>query len=207
MRSEFDINEYDIWTENGRSEVEQIGFRNGLIKYYRVGVLRSFFSNGVQCMVTGEWHSRKHNNVIAAHIWMSKTRGKGLPKFGLSDDDLMTPRNGFLALKDIEDKFDRKQLCFLYNPLSTQGKFTVKLLDPAIRPLVIRQSRQGKTFAQIDVIVLQHPQLHFPYRRLLGFHARCSYALARIKGWIAEGAVFAEYFDISETASAPETYR
>ena len=139
IKDEFNISEYDIWTEQGRSETEQVTFKDGMTKYYKRRS-RFPFTNQLQCMVTGEWHGR--GDVIAAHIWMSKTRGKGLPKFGLSINDLMSARNGFLVLKDFEEKFDRKQVCFLYRPLTNQGKFTVKVLDPAIRNLTIRKSKK-----------------------------------------------------------------
>ena len=204
LKDEFNISEYDIWTEQGRSDTEQATFKDGMIKYYK-RKSRFPFTNQLKCMVTGEWHGR--GDVIAAHIWMSKTRGKGLPKFGLSITDLTSPRNGFLVLKDIEEAFDRKQLCFLYRPLTNQGKFTVKILDPSVRNLAIRKSTKSLTFGQIDGVELQHPSQKFPFRRLLGFHARCSYANAREKGWISADSVFDEYFDISETASAPDTYR
>ena len=204
LRNEFNVSEYDVWTEQGRTEVEQTAFKNGLIKYYR---RNSFvpFSNQLHCMVTSEWHNRE--DVIASHIWPSKTRGKGLPKFGLSFNDLMNPRNGFLVLKDIEDKFDRKQLCFLYDPLVNPGKYVVKILDPSIRGLIIKKSKgESRTFESIDGAELQHPPGKFPYRRLLGFHARCAYAIAREKNWIPPESIFREYFDISSTASAPDTY-
>ena len=204
LKEEFNVSEYDIWSEKGRTEIEQTTFKDDMIMYYHRGSVIPFV-NQLCCMVTGQWHPRK--DVVAGHIWMSKTRGKGLPKFGLSVNDLMSARNGFLVLKDIEDKFDRKQLCFLYSPLTNQGKFTVKILDPTIRNSIIKMSHDSRTFQQIDGVELQHPHQKFPYRRLLGFHARCSYAKAREKGWISADSVFDEYFDISETASAPDTYR
>ena len=202
LNNEFNVTEYDIWTERGRTEIEQRTFKDDMIKYYK----RSAWwqRNKLRCMVTDQWHTR--GDVIACHIWMNKTRGKGLAKFGLAVNDLMDNRNGFLALKDIEDKFDRKQLCFLYSPLTDSGKFLVKVLDPTIRDSVIRNSNPPLTFGNVDGFELQHPSGRFPYRRLLGFHARCSYKNAKEKGWIPADSVFDEYFNISETASAPDTY-
>ena len=191
---------------------EQKAFKDDLIKYYRRNSFVPFsfvpfvpfVPQKVRCMVTNEWHHRE--DVIASHIWPSKTRGKGLPKFGLAISDLTNPRNGFLVLKDIEVKFDRKQLCFLYDPLVTPGKYVVKILDPSIQDLVIRKSKNSRTFQSIDGAELRHPSGKFPYRRLLGFHARCAFAIAREKNWIPPESIFKEYFDISSTASAPDTY-
>ena len=93
------LNNYDIWTETGRSEVEQQEFKNGMIKFYNRG---GFFNrNQVQCMMTNEWHRRDH--VIAEHIWKHKMHGNGLHKFNLERKDAGSPRNGILMLKDVED--------------------------------------------------------------------------------------------------------
>jgi hypothetical protein len=136
LNNEFNVTEYDIWTERGRTENEQRSFKDEMIKYYK---RNAWSGNKLRCMVTNQWHTQ--GDVIACHIWMNKTRGKGLVKFGLAVNDLMNTRNGFLALKDIEDKFDRKQLCFLCSPLTDSGKFLVKVLDPnSIRNSVVRNS-------------------------------------------------------------------
>jgi hypothetical protein len=138
---------------------------------------------------------------------MSKTKGRGLPKFGLSIADLNNPRNGLLMLKDIENAFDRKQLCFLYQPFGETAEriFLVKVLDPDIKQMTITGTT--KNFTDIDMTHLQVPKNRIPYRRLLSFHARCSFHHAKEIGWIQAHESFDEYFDISETASAPDTYK
>jgi hypothetical protein len=179
--------------------VEQKEFKDALIEFY---AREGFCRNQVRCMITNEWHSR--NDVIAARIWMIKTREQGLAKFHLEFHDLVSPRNGFLALKSIEEKFDRKQLCFLYHPLEGNG-FTVKVLDPSILNTVIDKSKGKLTFGAIDGKRLCHPPGKFPYRRLLGSHARSCYVNARNRGWILDNENFEEYFHLSETASAPDS--
>jgi hypothetical protein len=155
-------------------------------------------------MITNEWHDK--SEVIASHIWMSKTRGRGLYKFGLTVNELYDCRNGFLVLKDIEDAFDHKQVCFLYNALSNLPQFVLKVLDPNLLPKVIEVSLAKFTFAEIDGFILQHPPKKFPYRRLLGFHAKCSYKNALKNNWISDEDAqgFVEFCNISETASAPD---
>jgi len=155
-------------------------------------------------MVTNDWFSA--NLVIASHIWMTKTRGKGLPKFGLSVTDLNNARNGILILKDIEDAFDKKQVCILYQPFGEVATrvFLIKVLDPGIMGNTITGT--SKTFADIHMTKLHMPNNKFPYRRLLSFHARCSYKRAMDMQWIQTSDVFDEYFHLSETASNPDTY-
>ncbi len=202
LEKEFNLSEYDIWTETGpRDRKEQEIFKNELLIYYKRS---GFFTSKVRCMVTNEWHNRK--KVIGGHLWMSKTRGKGLPKFGLAFSDLMSPRNGLLMLEPIENAFDSKYLCFLYNPLGGDNSqnFIVKVLNPGLMDQVI--SGTTKLFRHIDGAILQHPKDRFPFRRILSFHAKCSFKLALNKGWITpeEFQNFQDYFNISETASNPK---
>lgn len=201
VEKEFNASEYDIWTEEGRSQSEQQDFKNALTKYY---MRRSWFNKKIRCMVTNEWHA--YGNVIAGHIWMAKTRGKGLPKFGLNISDLASPRNGLLVLKDIENAFDQKRLCFLYQPFggTNSQQLVVKVLDPSLMNLPILHSH--KKFSDLDGQPLHCPMDRLPFRRLLGFHAQCSYHHARVKGWLPETDTFEEYFNISDTASAPDMH-
>jgi hypothetical protein len=188
---------YDIWTETGRSEVEQQEFKDGLIKYYSRG---GFFArNQVQCMMTNEWHRRDH--VIAEHIWKHKMHGNGLHKFNLERKDAGSPRNGILMLKDIEDAFTVKHVCIVYNSL--RRVFKIKVLNPNIFDTVINHST--KTFRDIHDTKLCHPKKKFPFRRLLSFHARCAHKVAREKGWITdvEESLFRPFHDLSDTASVP----
>ena len=205
LEREFNTIEYDIWTEQGRTAVEQSDFKKSLIKYYQRGPGTRIWRYGkLKCMVTNKWFSA--DLVIASHIWMTKTRGKGLSRFGLSVADLNNARNGLLMLKDIEDAFDKKQVCILYQPFGAVATrvFLIKILDPSIMGNTITGTLE--TFAMINMTQLSMPNNKFPYRRLLSFHARCSYKRARDMGWIEASEVVDEYFHLSETASNPDTY-
>ena len=189
---------YDIWSESGRSVAEQQDFKKRLFSFYkRKGYLRD-----ARCMVTNQWHPTRI--IIASHIWKSCTHGVGLHKFGLGRDDCSSSRNGFLVLEDIEKMFDVKHLCFLYNPLTQ--KFAVKIMNPCINDKVIKHSNPPLTFSDIDGMHLHHPKEHIPYRRLLSFHARCSFRNAREKNWITaeEESAFVPFHNLSETASVSD---
>ena len=192
---------YDIWTETGRSEVEQEEFNEKLLDFYsrRSWMLWNY---KVQCMVTNQWHRR--DRVIASHIWKHEMHGNELHKFGLQRLDCISPRNGFLMLKSIEQRFDWKHICFVYNPLSQQ--FIVKVLNPAIRDVVIQFSKPERKFSDIEGLQLQHPIGKMPFRRILSFHARCAFKFAREKGWITvtEENLFMPYHDLSDSASIPD---
>jgi hypothetical protein len=197
---EHNLSNYDIWTETGRSEAEQTEFKASLIKYYdRAG----WWHRGkLRCMVTNRWHEK--NEVVAAHIWAHRTHGDGLGKFHLNRNDVSCMRNGFLVLKDIEKQFDKKYLCFVYNAI--EQKLVVKVLNPALLGRNIEFSKPPTTFADIDGGQLSHPNGKYPFRRLLSFHARCSYKFAKEKGWITAEieAQFKPYHDLSDTASVPD---
>jgi hypothetical protein len=189
---------YDIWTETGRSEVEQQEFKERLITFYKCrGWLRR---NEIRCMMTGEWHRR--DLIIAEHIWKHKMHGKGLHAFRLEVKDTSSPRNGILMLKDVEDQFTVKKVCIVYNAVTEV--FTIKVLDPSILDRTITDSK--KKFRDIHDRQLWHPSnKRIPFRRLMSFHARCAYKFAREKGWISvdEERLFEPYHDLSDGASSP----
>lgn len=188
------LNKYDIWTESGRSAVEQQEFKDSMIKYYK---RNSWFGHKVRCMMTNEWHRRDH--VIAEHIWKHKMDGNGLHKFNLQRTDAGSPRNGILMLQAIEDRFTIKHVCIVYD--SIRKVFIIKVLNPDILTTVITPS--NKTFGDIDGRKLNHPKNCIPFRRLLSFHARCAFKFAREKGWISveQENLFMPFHDLSDTAS------
>lgn len=195
---DFNLQTYDIWTEGGRSQIEQEEFKKNLIKFYKRG---RWWSKNICCMATGVWGSR--DKVIASHIWKQYKHGVGLPKFGLHRQDATSPRNGLLLLRDIELKFDVKEICFVYD--SFRGLFLIKVLNPNILSMEIANSG-GKTFASINDKPIQHPKKNIPFRRLLSFHARCSFLAAKEKGWISELQcnAYEPYHSLSESASVPD---
>ncbi len=144
--------------------------------------------------------SMARDKVTSSHIWKSETHGDGLQAFGLSPESVHSVRNILLLATNIERAFDVKQLCFLYNPL--QQTLTLKILDPILFAQKIRDDPVDKrTFRDIDSSVLRHPHDKFPYRRILHWHAKMSFAHAKIKGWINYDENFESYFDVSSDAS------
>ncbi len=91
----------------------------------------------------------------------------------------------------------------MYTPLARS--FCIKVLNPALLTVTIANSK-GKTFADINGQPLQHPKNKFPYRRLLSFHAQCSFKSAREKNWITQDIYdqFAPYHILSNSASVPD---
>lgn len=195
---ESNVTDLDIWTENGRSKKEQGNFKNDLIKYYKRK--KSYFSTDLHCMILDQPFPR--DQVIASHIWKYSTRGRGLQKFGLTVKDETNPRNGLLLVKALEEAFDVKYICFLYNPITQ--KIFLKVLNPQLLDEVVVPST--KTFREIDGSHLCHPASKFPYRRLLNFHAVCSYKHAKEQGWstIGDLDVVQSFFELSDGASMPE---
>lgn len=64
--------------------------------------------------------------VRASHIWKYCIQCVGLTEFGLHYSDLNSYRNGLLMYTSIEKAFDRKELCFVYNPF--EGKLILTIL-------------------------------------------------------------------------------
>jgi len=195
----------DPWTSSNKSVGEQKLFKTALIQYYRVAETNHGGAAHLQCMLTGQSFPRK--SVTASHIWKKATNGKGLPAFGIDQDKIDDPRNGLLLLKGIEDKFDNKQLCFLYDFIHT--KFECKILDPGLLKQTLDHPAQpgvrtSLTFADIDKKSLILPPGIFPYRRLLNWHARMSFVNAKKQGWVNLDAVVSDYFTLSETSSGYE---
>lgn len=188
----------DPWTTSKRSIEEQQNFKQALVNYYQ----RDAGNNQLYCMVLNRAYDRQH--VIASHIWKYCTRGKGLNEFGLKATDINNPRNGLLVAEGIEKAFDIKQLCFLWDPLQTCFKLVV--LDPSLLNQLVVPSTTQK-FQDIQSSVLHHPQQNFPYRRILGWHAKMSYEFALEQGWIDSNTFsqFQDYSYLSNPGSLPDS--
>jgi len=74
-----------------------------------------------------------------------------MSKFSLTVQDSTSPRNGLLMLKIIEERFDTKDVCFLYDPYKT--KLTLKSLNPDIMNSVVVPS--AKIFRMLDGALLR----------------------------------------------------
>lgn len=192
------VEKADIWTNTKRTIEEQEAFKAELIGYYQRGDSQN--PNVLTCMVLNRPFDRRF--VIASHIWKSSTRGKGLEMFNLTPDALNDPRNGILVAKGIEEAFDNKHLCFIWD--ASRERFIVKLLNPGLRHKFIDPSNSTK-FHEIHGRPLLTPRGRYPFRRIVGFHAKCAYRNARLVKWITEEefSQFEDYSLLSEGAAIP----
>jgi len=189
----------DVWTPSKRSQKEQYEFKKKLINFY--GCEDPKNSNNLFCMVLDQPFER--TKVIAAHLWKYSTYGEGLDEFGLKADDVSSPRNGIIIADGIEAAFDSKQLCFIYDPLAL--KLKVFVLDPNILEEKVSPS-PSTLFKEIIGAELHHPEGHFPFRRILAWHARCCFKIALAKKWIDQNKFceLEDYITLSEDAIEPD---
>ena len=143
----------------------------------------------------------RRDTVRAAHIWKFCTQGRGLEAFGLEETDLSSPRNGLLVADAIEQAFDIKRLCFLWNPFTK--RLVVHLLDPLLKAQMVVPSEE--LFADIHGKPLLTPESRYPFRRLLAFHARASFNRALRAKWITDDEFkqFHDFLRLSEGAVDP----
>lgn len=186
--------ELDCWHSNARTRVENEIFKSSLIQYYNRADPTN--PNNIICMLTNQSYPRKY--VRASHILKRCTDGDLMHYFGL-EPDIDHSRNGLLLLEPIEQLFDRKDLCFLYNPTTQQ--FHAKLLNITLANEGMK-AEDGRlfnlTYGSIDGLVLQLPQGVFPYRRVLSLHAKFSFSRALNRGWISSTENFEVYFNLSD---------
>jgi hypothetical protein len=102
-----------------------------------------------------------------------------------------------LALKTIEEAFDRKEVCFLYNP-TTQSLY-LKVVNPVLLNKKLRKDTScTRLFSHVDNAVLRLPAGVFPFRRCLSMHAKLSFSMALDFKWITISAALKTYFYLSE---------
>jgi len=176
----------DCWERDSfMSLVRDPNFKRAIVEYYGRGA-----PNGkLMCQVLNRDYPSA--DVIASHIWKSETRGEGLEHFGLQKTDIHNNRNGLLLCKGIEEAFDRKQVCFIYDFLHNKLMFFVAdqtLLDRYVFP-----SKTVK-FSDVDGLPLMCGPDSMPYRRLLSWHA---YLTLEKYGWAEK---FQSYGQLSQGA-------
>jgi len=193
----------DIWTPSKRSLAEQAGFKDALTAYYERGDGKD--NNELKCMILNQFFPRKH--VRASHIWKYCTLGKYLPEFGLIEEDVGSPRNGLLLAESIEEKFDSKDVCFIYNAMRKHIQLFV--LNPVLlnmeKPVYVSPS-DSVTFAQIDGAQLLCGDGK-PFRRILAWHAKLAIDTALSRRWInkADKEGYETLLALSEGAHFPDT--
>ena len=202
----------DKWTSSKRSREESTDFKNNLITFYDCA--HPTDPNQIKCMVLNQYFPK--STVIASHIWKFCTEGDGLTEFKLEPADLNSNRNGLLLCDAIEKAFDVKGLCFLIDRIRSEELF-IKVLDPKLKTKSVLPPTvpptPSPTFNDIDGYQLHCPFTYpsdpslgknLPFRRILDFHAKCSYEKAINKGWVAPSETFDDFFDMSVGASIPD---
>ena len=147
--------------------VESADFKRAVITFYHRSVNVDETTGMIQtanCMVANTEHP--YCDLCPAHL-VKQSQPALMATYGLSITDINNPRNGILMLKMIEEEFDRKNVCFVRNPLTTLIHF--KVLDPVIRVkrILPRHLTDMRTFDDLDNHILQLPDGVFPYRRIL----------------------------------------
>lgn len=188
----------DKWTSSKRTKKDSDTFKTTLMNYY----CRAHPSDPqlLKCMILDTFFPRQQ--VIAGHIWKSETRGEGLEEFRLTVGDLENPRNGILMCEGFEKAFDVKRVCLLIDRIHSTN-IVVKVLDPTLRAEFVSPSTTV-TFDNIDGRSIVHPPDHLPFRRILDFHAKCSFRQAVAQRWIADSETFQDFFRMSIGASIPD---
>jgi len=135
----------------------------------------------------------------AAHIWPARqAESFVLEQLCLTTNNVSSPRNGLLLLASIEDVFDKKQICFIYDPFLQQLK--LQILDPS---LGTTKYHPGKKFADLQGQPISLPANKFPFRRLLSAHAWTSFSHARQMNWVSQETfdMYKDYAHLSDIAT------
>jgi len=188
--------ELDCWHSNSRTVIESTVFKDALAVFY--GCTRTT-NTDLKCMLTGNFYPRPE--VRASHIIKRSTDGDTMHLYGLPPN-VDHVRNGLLLLEPIEQAFDRKDICFLYNAISNQ--LVAKVLNPSLMTELMHKSQPRgttypMTYGSVDGLVLQLPSATtFPYRRALSMHAKFAFSRALHLNWIADSATLDSYFNVSD---------
>ena len=133
------------------------------------------------CIVTGVTGDK----VVAAHIWPASARDSRLEEFSLTQDDVMSWRNGVFLLKALETQFDKKRLGFQYD--NDADTFKLRIFDGNLNntPVSGAPSANGArlTFGLLDGAELELPAGKVPFRRLLIWHYAACLAQTKRLGW------------------------
>jgi len=185
----------DCWHSNARTIIESSVFKDSLAVFY--GCTRTVDTD-LKCMLTGNFYPR--HEVRASHIIKRSTDGDTMHLYGLPPN-VDHVRNGLLLLEPIEQLFDRKDLCFLYSPITNQ--LVAKVLNPSLMTEQMPKSQPrgatySMTYGSVDGLVLQLPSGTFPYRRALSMHAKFAFSRALHFNWIADSEILESYFNVSD---------
>jgi hypothetical protein len=202
----------DIWTPSKITREENHDFKQRLILFYQCQ--HSTNPNLVKCMMLNDFLNKKR--VKASHIYKVSTLGIGLDDFNLVQPNLWNERNGLLLYTTIEDAFDRKEVCFMCNRLTSPPSLHLLILNPSLLTKLVLDtvdandntidvSLRSLTFGDLNGRQLILPANAIPYRRILNWHAICSMRFAVSMGWMteAEKGNYQPFFDLSVGATIP----
>jgi hypothetical protein len=153
----------------------------------------------LKCMVSGvlgglSTNINDSNSVVCAHIIPNRARSKTgvLKKLGYSAPDIDCVCNGLFLAYNIEQAFDKLQLCFVGNPNPLTDGLVMKIYDDACRdvPLYIGSN---KLIGEFDGQALTLGD-HLPFQSALCYHAY--YTFLEVD--------FGATVDMSQLSSSPE---
>jgi HNH endonuclease len=130
----------------------------------------------LKCMVSGvlgglSTNPNDSNSVVCAHIIPNRARSKTgvIKKLGYTAPDIDCVRNGLFFAYNIEQAFDKLQLCFVDDPHPLTDGLVMKIYDDVCRdvPLYIRSDR---FIGEFDGCALTLGD-HLTFRSALCFHA------------------------------------
>ena len=122
------------------------------------------------CCVSVNWQGRYQfwRRCGCTHL-ESASGGRGLRDFGLQPKDVNDPQNSLILAKPVEEAFDFKRICFVYNGL------THKLVCRVLYPCLASTGWDG--------MCLNLPPHRWPFRRILSWHCICAIKNAVDLGW------------------------
>jgi HNH endonuclease len=152
----------------------------------------------LKCMVSGalgglSTNPNDSNSIVCAHIIPNRARSKPgvLKKLGYTAPDIDCVRNGLFLAYNIEQAFDKLQLCFVDNPHPLTDGLVMKIYDVCRDvPLYIGSDR---VIGEFDGYALTLGD-HLPFRSALCYHAY--YTFLEVD--------FGATVDMSQLSSSPE---
>jgi hypothetical protein len=189
----------DVWTPSKRSKQDQEDFKLKLITFYQRQDPDN--SKNLFCQVLNRSYPRAQ--VRAAHIWPCSAGGDDLQEFNLQKNDLWSARNGLLLCERLQQAFDEKHACFVYDSFKQQ--LFLRVLNPYIMDEYVTPSTSLR-FRDINHWLLHCPSGSLPFRRLLSYHAKRSFENALNFRWIVQNEFdeFRTFYDLSVGSSDPD---
>jgi len=164
IEEKFSLDPWEKASNLSSKESAKKNFRRKVIKYYK-----REFNSSTLCMLTNELC--EDYNSKAAHIWpASKSTSSSLDRLGMHHADIASPRNGLLILRTIEQAFDLKRCCFIYDPF--KKKLLFHIVDPSLNNENIFSNIPFKDY---EGEPLHHPKNRIPFLRMLSIHAKACF--------------------------------